>query len=110
MITDKIHKAGSENGTNQNLAVKNDSKMFFKCNCSEALIVKKKKLKSSLYSRYYVEACNKWRGPSPQLTAWTTQLQKKCSSGGEPLATLSDLTSPGIEPQTSRADSDVFNQ
>ena len=26
-----------------------------------------------LYSRYYTDACNKWWGPSPSLSAWTTQ-------------------------------------
>ena len=34
---------------------------------------------------------------------------KKRRSGGEPLATLPDLTGPRIEPQTSRAASDVYN-
>ena len=28
------------------------------------------KLKSSLYSPYYAEACNEWRGPSSWLSAW----------------------------------------
>ena len=46
-------------------------------------------------------------GPSPPRSAWATQ---KRSGGGEPLATASDLTGPGIEPKTSHADSDVFNQ
>ena len=34
------------------------------------------KIKSSLYSRYYTEACNGWRDPSPRLSAWSTQLQR----------------------------------
>ena len=34
-----------------------------------------KKFKSSLYSRYFAEACNKWLGP------------KKRDCGGEPMAT-----------------------
>ena len=33
------------------------------------------KIKSSLYSRCYAEACNEWRDPSPQLSAWATQLR-----------------------------------
>ena len=49
---------------------------------------------SSLYSRYYAETRNEWRGPSLQLSAWTAQ---KCRSGGEPLATVSELTGPGIK-------------
>ena len=45
-----------------------------------------------------------WRGPSPHHWAQTTQhILKKCRSGGEPLATLSDLTSLRFEPQTSRS-------
>ena len=34
---------------------------------------------------------------------------KKSLSGGESLATLSDLTGPGIEPQISRTISDIVN-
>ena len=37
------------------------------------LILNSSKIKSLLYSRYYAEACNEWRGPSPRLSAWTTQ-------------------------------------
>ena len=33
------------------------------------------KIKSSLYSRYYVVACNRWWDPSVRLSAWATQLQ-----------------------------------
>ena len=32
--------------------------------------------KSSLYSRYYAEECDEWGGPSPRLSAWTTQLRR----------------------------------
>ena len=35
-----------------------------------------KKIKFSLYSRYYTDACNEWRSPSPRLSAWATQLRK----------------------------------
>ena len=45
----------------------------------------KLQIKSSLYSRYYAEACNEWRGPLPRLT---NTIQKKRRSDGEPLATL----------------------
>ena len=27
-------------------------------------------IKSLLYSCYYAEACNEWRGPSPRLSVW----------------------------------------
>ena len=30
------------------------------------------KIESSLCSRYYAEACNEWRGPSPRLSVWAT--------------------------------------
>ena len=55
----------------------------------------------------HAEVCNEWRGPSPWHGAWATQ---KRHSGGEPLATVSDLTCPGIEPKTSRADNNVLNR
>ena len=34
----------------------------------------------SLYSRYYAEACNEWWGPSPRLSAWTTQLRRNIAA------------------------------
>ena len=44
------------------------------------------------------------QGPSPRHCARATQLlSKKCCSGGEPLATLSDLTGTGFEAQTSHS-------
>ena len=61
--------------------------------------------KSSLYSRYYAEAGDEWWGPPPRRSAWTTW---KRSGGGDSLASVSYLTGPGIEHQTSRADSDIF--
>ena len=36
--------------------------------------------KSSLYSRYCVEACNKWGGLSPRLSAWATQLRRNVAA------------------------------
>ena len=68
--------------------------------------IKKIKIKSSLYSQYYAESCDEWRGPSPRLSAWATQ---KHRIDDELLATVSDLTGLGIELKTTRADSDVFN-
>ena len=39
------------------------------------------------------------RGPSPRHYAWAAQLLlKKCRSGGEPLATVSDMTGSIFEP------------
>ena len=45
------------------------------------------KIKSSLYSRYYAEACNEWW---PISAAWRlgNTAPKKRRNGGEPLATL----------------------
>ena len=37
-------------------------------------------IKSSLYSRYYVEVCNQRRDPSPRLSAWTTQLRRNVAA------------------------------
>ena len=36
----------------------------------------KNQIKSSLYSQYCSCVCNEQRGPSPRLSAWTTQLRK----------------------------------
>ena len=63
------------------------------------------KIKSSLYSRYYAEACNEWRGPSPRLSAWATQLRKNVATVASRWRHCADLTGPGIEPQTSRTES-----
>ena len=68
-------------------------------------LICKNQVKSSLYSPYYAEACNELRGPSPRLSAWSTQYTspKKRRNDGESLDCV-DLTDPGIEPQTSRTD------
>ena len=33
-------------------------------------------MKSSLYWSHYVKACNKWKGSSPVLRTWTTQVRR----------------------------------
>ena len=38
------------------------------------------KIKSSLYSRYYVKACNDWRGPTTRLSVWATQLRRNVAA------------------------------
>ena len=62
-------------------------------------------IKSSLYSLYYAEACNEWRGPSPRLSAWATQLRRNVSAVASRWRHCADLTGPGIEPQTYRTES-----
>ena len=57
------------------------------------------KIKSSLYSRYYAEAHNQWRGPSPRLSAKATQHQRNVAA----------LASGLINFQTSWNYSDVFH-
>ena len=49
---------------------------------SKLSTVKLEIIKSSLSSRYYVEACNEWKGSSMRL------IPKKRRSGGEALTTL----------------------
>ena len=58
--------------------------------------------KSSLYSRYYAEACNELRGPSPRLSAWATQLRSNVATVASRWRYCVAFTSPGIEPLTSR--------
>ena len=62
-------------------------------------------IKSSLYLPYYAEACNEWRGPSPRLSAWATQLRTNVATVARRWRHCDDLIGPGIEPQTSRTDS-----
>ena len=64
-----------------------------------------KKIKSSLYSPYYAEACNELRGPSPRLSAWATQLRRNVATVASRWRHCVDLTGPNIEPQISRTDS-----
>ena len=68
----------------------------------------KKKIKSSLYSPHYAEACNELRGPSPRLSAWATQLRRNVATVASRWRHCADLTGPGIEPQTSRTESVRF--
>ena len=63
------------------------------------------KIKSSLYSPYYAEACNELRGPSPRLSAWATQLRRNVTTVASRWRHCVGLTAPGIEPQTYRTDS-----
>ena len=62
-------------------------------------------IKSSLYSSYYAEACNEWRGPSQRLGAWATQLRRNVATVTSRWRHCVDLTGPGIEPRTSRTNS-----
>ena len=68
----------------------------------------KSKIKSSLYSPHYAEACNELRGPSPRLSAWATQLRRNVATVASRWRHCADLTGPGIEPQTSRTESVRF--
>ena len=69
---------------------------------------KNQKIKSSLYSPYYAEACNELRGPSPRLSAWATQLRRNVATVASRWRHCADLTGPGIEPKTSRTESERF--
>ena len=62
-------------------------------------------IKSSLYSRYYAEEYNKWRGPSPRRSAWATQLRRNVAAVASRWRHCADLTGPRIEPHTSRTES-----
>ena len=62
--------------------------------------------KSLSYSRYYAEACYQWWSPSPLLSVWATQFPEMRAVGH----TATDLTGPGIELYTFRANRDAFNR
>ena len=59
----------------------------------------KKSNKPSLYPRYCAE--KEWRGPSPRLSAWATQLRKNTVAVRDVGDTAYHLTRLGIEPPTS---------
>ena len=74
------------------------------------------KIKSSLYSRYYAEACNECGN---HLRGWTTQLRRNVAGVASHRRHCADLTEPAFEAKTSRTDSvcakqlsyrPVFNQ
>ena len=62
-------------------------------------------IKSSLYSRYYAEACNEWQGSSSQHSARATQLRRNVAAVASRWRHCANLTGPGIKPQTSRTES-----
>ena len=62
-------------------------------------------IKSSLRSPYCAEACYEWRGPSPLLSAWATQLRRNIATMASRWRHCADLSGPGIEPQIYRTDS-----
>ena len=64
-------------------------------------------VKSSLYSWYYAEACNEahLRVLAPEQRS-SEETSQRWQAFGD---TVSDLSGPGIEPATSRTDSDVVN-
>ena len=41
---------------------------------------KKNQILIAAYPRYYAATCNEWRGPSPRLSAWTTQLRRNVAA------------------------------
>ena len=61
-------------------------------------------IKSSLFSRYYAEACNEWRGHLRDLALGDTEPQKRRDRGSRERQCV-DLTSKGIVTKTSRTDS-----
>ena len=78
------------------------SKFFIQYQASRS---SKFKIKSSLYSRYYTQARNEWRGPLPRLSAWEFwKTSQRWRAVGD---TVPDLTCPEIEPKTSRAYSGI---
>ena len=62
------------------------------------------KIKSSLYSPYYAQACNEWQSPPPRRSAWPTQLRTNVATVASRWRHCDDLADPAIEPHTSRTD------
>ena len=71
---------------------------------------KRVNIKSSLYSKYYAEACNEWRGASPRLGAcWAISSEETSHWWRDVGDTVFDLTGQGIELGSYCAGGDVFN-
>ena len=70
--------------------------------------VSSKKIKFSLYSRYYPEACNERQGPSPRVSAWVLSSEETSQRRRAVGDTVSDLTDPGFKPQITRTDNNVL--
>ena len=43
--------------------------------------------------------CNEWRGPSPRLSAWVTQLRRSIAAVANRWRRCANLTGLGIEPR-----------
>ena len=69
--------------------------IFMICQKYSAVITK---IKSSLCSWYYVEACSEWRGPSPRLSAWVTQLRRNIAAVASRWCHCFRFDGPVIEP------------
>ena len=74
------------------------------------VILRQSKIKSSLQSRYYTQTCVTSGGahlrglaPGQRSSEETSQQRRAVDNSG------SEITGPGIEPKTSRADSNVGN-
>ena len=68
------------------------------------------KIKTSLYSRYYAEACKEWRALYLRLIALGQHSYEETPRRWRVVGdAVSDLTGMEIEPVTFRANSGVFN-
>ena len=70
--------------------------------------IRKDRINSSSYSRCYCEACNKGGVFVPGLAPKQRSLEETSPLCQAVVDSVSDLTSPGIEPQPSRTNSDVL--
>ena len=66
------------------------------------------KIKSSSYSRYYTERVTSGGFHLHGLTPWQCSSEETSQPRRDIDHTLSDLTDPGIEPETSCANGDVY--
>ena len=62
------------------LCVTKQSDVSQRCGIHQVSISPLWRNKAGLYSRYYAEACNEWRDPSPLLSAWATQLRRNIAA------------------------------
>ena len=56
----------------------------------------------ALYQNQKIKGCNEWRGPTPLLSAWATQLRRNFTTVASRWRHCANLTGPGMKSQTSR--------
>ena len=94
------------------------SRSFFKYGVSAVAMAAHEiffKIKSNRHCTHFIKLAavpkhgSEWRGPTPRLSAWATQVRRNVAAVASLGNTVSDLTDLVIKPQIFRIDSDMCN-